>query len=52
MIHNAGLWRPIINRVAELMEAVGFKPAYMGRYPHEFSAAGSGSASASPAPWR
>ena len=24
-------------RVAELMEAVGLKPAYMGRYPHEFS---------------
>ena len=36
VIHNAGRDK-ITARVAELMEAVGLKPAYMGRYPHEFS---------------
>ena len=36
VIHNADRDK-ITARVAELMEAVGLKPAYMGRYPHEFS---------------
>ena len=36
VIHNEARDK-ISGRVAELMEAVGLKPAYMGRYPHEFS---------------
>ena len=36
VIHNQDRGK-ITARVAELMEAVGLKPAYMGRYPHEFS---------------
>ena len=36
VIHNSDRDK-ITSRVAELMEAVGLKPAYMGRYPHEFS---------------
>ena len=36
VIHNQARDK-ITSRVAELMEAVGLKPAYMGRYPHEFS---------------
>ena len=36
VIHNEARGK-ITGRVAELMEAVGLKPAYMGRYPHEFS---------------
>ena len=37
VIHGAASGAEITARVAELMEAVGLKPAYMGRYPHEFS---------------
>ena len=37
VIHGAASGGQITARVAELMEAVGLKPAYMGRYPHEFS---------------
>ena len=37
VIHGAASGGEITARVAELMEAVGLKPAYMGRYPHEFS---------------
>ena len=37
VIHKAASGADINARVAELMEAVGLKPAYMGRYPHEFS---------------
>ena len=37
VIHGAASGDEITARVAELMEAVGLKPAYMGRYPHEFS---------------
>lgn len=37
IIHGAASGSEITARVAELMEAVGLKPAYMGRYPHEFS---------------
>ena len=37
VIHGAASGEAITARVAELMEAVGLKPAYMGRYPHEFS---------------
>ena len=37
VIHGAVSGDAISARVAELMEAVGLKPAYMGRYPHEFS---------------
>ena len=36
VIHNEERDK-ITARVAELMESVGLKPAYMGRYPHEFS---------------
>ncbi len=37
VIHGEASGDAISARVAELMEAVGLKPAYMGRYPHEFS---------------
>ncbi len=37
VIHRAASGDAITERVAELMSAVGLKPAYMGRYPHEFS---------------
>ena len=37
VIHGAAAGDAITARVAELMSAVGLKPAYMGRYPHEFS---------------
>ena len=37
VIHKAASGADITARVAELMESVGLKPAYMGRYPHEFS---------------
>ena len=37
VIHGEASGEAITARVAELMEAVGLKPAYMGRYPHEFS---------------
>ena len=37
VIHGAAKGNAITERVAELMNAVGLKPAYMGRYPHEFS---------------
>ena len=37
VIHGTASGAEITARVAELMEAVGLKPAYMGRYPHEFS---------------
>ena len=37
VIHGTASGDEITARVAELMEAVGLKPAYMGRYPHEFS---------------
>ena len=37
VIHGTASGDEITTRVAELMEAVGLKPAYMGRYPHEFS---------------
>ena len=37
VIHRESRGQAITTRVAELMEAVGLKPAYMGRYPHEFS---------------
>ena len=37
VIHGTATGDEITTRVAELMEAVGLKPAYMGRYPHEFS---------------
>ena len=38
-------------QVAALFARVGLRPAQMGIYPHQFSAA-SASVSASPAPWR
>ena len=37
VIHGVASGDEITARVAELMNAVGLKPAYMGRYPHEFS---------------
>ena len=37
VIHGTASGDEITTRVADLMEAVGLKPAYMGRYPHEFS---------------
>ena len=37
VIHGTASGEEVTARVAELMEAVGLKPAYMGRYPHEFS---------------
>ena len=37
VIHGTASGDEITARVAELMTAVGLKPAYMGRYPHEFS---------------
>ena len=37
VIHGTASGDEITARVAELMESVGLKPAYMGRYPHEFS---------------
>lgn len=37
VIHGLASGDEITARVAELMSAVGLKPAYMGRYPHEFS---------------
>ena len=37
VIHGTATGDEITARVAELMDAVGLKPAYMGRYPHEFS---------------
>ncbi|MDE2819806.1 MAG: ABC transporter ATP-binding protein [Chloroflexota bacterium] len=37
VIHGVATGDEITARVAELMNAVGLKPAYMGRYPHEFS---------------
>ena len=37
VIHGTASGGEITARVAQLMEAVGLKPAYMGRYPHEFS---------------
>ena len=37
VIHGVASGDEITARVAELMSAVGLKPAYMGRYPHEFS---------------
>ncbi len=37
VIHGEASGGEITTRVAELMRAVGLKPAYMGRYPHEFS---------------
>ena len=37
VIHGEASGDAITARVAELMESVGLKPAYMGRYPHEFS---------------
>ncbi|MCY3866152.1 MAG: ATP-binding cassette domain-containing protein [Chloroflexi bacterium] len=37
VIHGTVSGEAMTARVAELMEAVGLKPAYMGRYPHEFS---------------
>ena len=37
VIHGEASGGAITARVAELMESVGLKPAYMGRYPHEFS---------------
>ncbi len=37
VIHGTATGDEITTRVAELMGAVGLKPAYMGRYPHEFS---------------
>ena len=37
VIHSTASGDEITARVAELMESVGLKPAYMGRYPHEFS---------------
>ena len=37
VIHGLASGNEITARVAELMSAVGLKPAYMGRYPHEFS---------------
>jgi len=37
IIHKERRGAAITERVAELMEAVGLKPGYMGRYPHEFS---------------
>ena len=37
VIHGTESGEDITARVAELMESVGLKPAYMGRYPHEFS---------------
>ncbi|MCY4020231.1 MAG: ABC transporter ATP-binding protein [Chloroflexi bacterium] len=37
VIHGVASGDKITARVAELMNAVGLKPAYMGRYPHEFS---------------
>ena len=37
VIHGTASGDEITARVAELMQAVGLKPSYMGRYPHEFS---------------
>ncbi len=37
VIHGEASGDAVTARVAELMQAVGLKPAYMGRYPHEFS---------------
>ena len=37
VIHGVASGDEITARVAALMNAVGLKPAYMGRYPHEFS---------------
>ncbi|MCY4536742.1 MAG: ATP-binding cassette domain-containing protein [Chloroflexi bacterium] len=37
VIHGVASGDEITARVAKLMNAVGLKPAYMGRYPHEFS---------------
>ncbi len=37
VIHGLASGGEITARVAQLMNAVGLKPAYMGRYPHEFS---------------
>ncbi len=37
VIHGLASGSEITARVAQLMNAVGLKPAYMGRYPHEFS---------------
>ncbi|MDE2952365.1 MAG: ABC transporter ATP-binding protein [Chloroflexota bacterium] len=37
VIHGVATGDEITARVAALMNAVGLKPAYMGRYPHEFS---------------
>ena len=37
VIHGEATGSATTERVAELMQAVGLKPAYMGRYPHEFS---------------
>lgn len=37
VIHGVAKGRQMTERVAELMNAVGLNPNYMGRYPHEFS---------------
>lgn len=37
VIHGVAKGRDKVERVADLMQAVGLNPNYMGRYPHEFS---------------
>lgn len=37
VIHGVASGQALQDRVAELMNAVGLNPDYMGRYPHEFS---------------
>ena len=47
-VHGIGTRKGRTETVRRLLEVVGFNPNYTNRYPHEFSASASGSASPAP----